>query len=406
MKKVLITILGRGQFLKELNKFDYQLAKYEIEGKIKETKLVSDFLKDIIEPDEVYIVGTDKSLWNIADEYMKDYQRVIIPYGTSIDEFWEIFRIFSSLDVNDSEVYFDMTHGFRSIPFFVSTILNFLKIQKNVKIKGVYYGVFEAKKDGITPVVNMLPFIELNEWIEAANIFVNYSDGRKIKNLIDMKYSELVHYIQNKADLFKYKEIKNIANELKIYTQDVGFAAVENYLESLNKIDEKIDKILEYPAGFEAFNFIVNLLDKEADYFKDLKKKWEKFLKVSEIFFNKNRYAQSLTILRETIHYYIYENLDMNMDIKKFDEKISLIIKNDIDSKNPKFFTEEFLNNLDRVKKLRNVTNHAFLGEKISNKKMKKIVNKLFNLIKDTKNILYDESKIFKDKKGLMDYLN
>jgi len=401
MKKILISMLGRGQFFE--NRYDYKLVKYEIDGRIKETKLVGDFLKDIINSDEVYVVGTDKSLWNVADEYIKDYQKIIIPYGTNIEEFWEIFRIFSSLDVNNSEVYFDMTHGFRSIPFFVSTILNFFKLQKNVKIKGVYYGVFESKKDDVTPIINMLPFIELNEWIEAANIFVNYSDGRKIKNLIDIKYSELANSIQDKSNLFKYKEIKNIANELEVYTQNVGFAAVENYLKSLNKIDEKIEKISEYPAGFEAFNFIVNLLDKEADYFRDLKKKWGKFLKVSEIFFHKNRYAQSLTILRETLHYYIYENLNLSMNIKKFDEKISLVIKNDIGKFN--YFTKEFLDNVDRVKKLRNITNHAFLGEEISDKKMKKIVSELFELIKDTQNILSDEKKVFKNTQLLINSL-
>ena len=392
MKKVLISILGKS---------NYQLTKYKIFE--KHTKLVGDVLKDYIHPDEIYVVGTQESSWSIADEYIKSYEKIIIPYGTSMEEFWEIFRVFASLDIDKSKVYFDMIHGFRSIPFFVSTILNFFNIQKNVKIKGVYYGVFEAQRDGVTPVINMLSFIELNEWIQAANIFIKYSDARDIKGLIDVKYKEFAKNIDDKSKLVNYKEIKNISNELEVYTQSVGFAAVENYLTSLEKIAIKIENIKEYPNGFGAFEFIVNFLDREYRYFEGLDKKWKKFLKKSEIFFYKNRYAQSLTILRETMHYYIYEILDIDMGIKKFDEIVSEIIKNDIN--NYEFFTKEFLDNVDRIKKLRNMTNHAFLGENISSKKLKNIVNELNILIKTSKEILSNEKNVFNNKEKLQEMI-
>ena len=153
MKKILISVLGKGR------QNDYELTEYKIENfPAKKSKLVSDILQDFIQPDKTYIVGTNESLWHVADEYIKNYEKVIIPFGKNSDEFWQMFKIFSGLPVENSEIHFDITHGFRSIPLFVSTILNFFKNQKNAKITGVYYGIFEAKENGITPVVNMLPF--------------------------------------------------------------------------------------------------------------------------------------------------------------------------------------------------------------------------------------------------------
>ncbi|HHG75101.1 MAG TPA: TIGR02221 family CRISPR-associated protein, partial [Persephonella sp.] len=179
--KVLISVLGKG---------NYKETTYKL-GEIEEkTDYVLSVIKRAVNPDKIYIIGTDQSRWDIADTRIKEYERIIIPFGTNYQEFWEIFEKMASLDVENKDVYLDLTHGFRSIPLFISTVMNFFEKVKNAKIKGVYYGMYDVKDD-IKPVVDLLPILEMNSWVEGFTIFKEYGDSRKIGKLIQDKYDDL-----------------------------------------------------------------------------------------------------------------------------------------------------------------------------------------------------------------------
>lgn len=179
--RLLITSLGRSP---------YALTTYQLPNGFRHiTKLVSDALYRYLNPDKVYVVGTEESLWDLASELLGEYEKVVVPYGKSPEEFWEMFRVLSELDVDGKEVYLDITHGFRSIPLFVSTLVNLFTKIKSAQVKGIYYGIWEARhKEGdeeITPVVDLLPLVQLNEWIEGFTLFAHYADGQRLTELIE-----------------------------------------------------------------------------------------------------------------------------------------------------------------------------------------------------------------------------
>ena len=249
--------------------------------------------------------------------------------------------------------------------------------------------ILDSKKQ--KTIRSVPPFIELNNWVEASNIFKKYGDGREIKQLIQNKFKDLA--IKDLEKVKQYKEIKN-----DVYTKSVGFSAVDIYLDSLKKIDEKIDKIVDFPTGFEAFAYIVEDLDSEASKFQETTKKWQKYLKACEVLYEKNRYAQSLTILRETLHYYIYEQLGVEMKLRKFDEIIAKIIADDTKRmekhENTQFFHKDFVQIVGKIKTQRNFTNHAFMGSNVSAGKLGTFVNELKNLIEQSKKILSNEDTL------------
>ncbi|EDP72904.1 TIGR02221 family CRISPR-associated protein, partial [Hydrogenivirga sp. 128-5-R1-1] len=165
--KVLISILGAGNYKETVYSF----------GDIQEkTDYVLSVIEKAVKPDKIYIVGTEQSRWELADKSIKDYEKVVIPFGTNHQEFWKMFEILSKLDVENKDIYMDLTHGFRSIPLFISTVMNFFEKVKNAKIKGVYYGMFEVKTD-VKPVVDMLPILEMNKWIEGYTLYKEYGDS-------------------------------------------------------------------------------------------------------------------------------------------------------------------------------------------------------------------------------------
>ena len=404
--KILISILGKGQYNKELKKSDYQITEYQIEdGAKKESKLVSDIISSQMEFSKVYIVGTEESLWSVADEYLDSYEKVVIPYGKNNEEFWKIFEVLTKLDVENKEIYFDVTHGFRSIPIFVSTLLNFFTKVKNAEVKGVYYGIFEAKENNVTSVVNMLPFLEMNAFVDAFSIFKKYSDGRDIAQIINEKFKEIPN-----EEKRQYGKLRELAKELEFYSKAIGFSALELYHDSLLKIENKIEDIDKIPNNLKAIDFLMSDLKEDVSSFKELKKNWDRDLKTAELLYERNRYAQSLTILRETVLTYILEELALdfgNMDLRE--KSLGELFEGDskrIRDKEPTvYFTKEFIPILEAMRELRNKSNHAFMSKNVGKKDIDKSVENLKKFMKDFRE-LFEHDEVIKDRDGIKEILN
>ena len=394
-EKILISILGRGKYDSEQGKSDYRQTKYQLPGEeAVESKLVSDVLAQKLSPQKIYIVGTEESLWGVADTYLPFYEKVLIPYGTNATEFWQIFDILTRLEVENREIYFDITHGFRSIPIFVSTILNFFENVKNSYIKGVYYGIYDAQKDDITPVINMLPFLEMNDWIDAYTIFRKYSDGRDIAAMIEERF-RLIPDREKK----QYGRIQNTAKELDFYSRCIGFSAVKLYIESLAKIDEYITRIDAIPPQLHTISYLLDAMQKEADQFKNLDKTWQQHLKAAKLLFEKNRYAQSLTVLREVIHTYILEELSLEIEDESLRESgIGRMIREEEQryqrEKKTCFLSAKFLDLIGKIRELRNKSNHAFIKKSVGSREIKNSVENLENYLREIETIFTDQTAI------------
>ena len=97
---------------------------------------------------------------------------VDIPNGSNETEIWKIFGIvFSKLQEGD-ELYFDLTHGFRYLPMLVLVLGNYAKFLKRAKVKGITYGNYEARVDGVAPFVDVTSFSMLQDWTFSAASFI------------------------------------------------------------------------------------------------------------------------------------------------------------------------------------------------------------------------------------------
>ncbi|MEA3505330.1 MAG: TM1812 family CRISPR-associated protein, partial [Bacteroidota bacterium] len=68
-----------------------------------------------------------------------------IPDGNNEEEIWEIFqKVFDVLELED-EVYFDITHAFRSIPMLIMVLINYAKFLKKINVKSITYGNWEGR---------------------------------------------------------------------------------------------------------------------------------------------------------------------------------------------------------------------------------------------------------------------
>jgi hypothetical protein len=78
-------------------------------------------------------------------------------------------------------------------------LINYAKFLKNIEVKGIYYGAFEAgnRDEKISPIWNLISFSYLQEWTIAANNFIEYGKGEGINKLLNEPIEELENVLGN-----------------------------------------------------------------------------------------------------------------------------------------------------------------------------------------------------------------
>lgn len=164
-----------------------QLAHYIYNGQVYSGHSFPEALCQFVPFDRMHVFVTEqaraKTLPTLLERRDPRLEVVDIPDGRNSAEMWQIFaRLVSVVDDGDT-LLFDITHAFRSIPFFVMLALAFLKsAYENVTIERVLYGEF--KKDGVGPIIDLTEFIKLLDWMSATDQFVGFGDSRALVRLV------------------------------------------------------------------------------------------------------------------------------------------------------------------------------------------------------------------------------
>ena len=121
------------------------------------------------------------------DRERPEIQLVPIPDGKSTDELWKTFEPYSEVVDTGDEVILDISNGFRSYPILAFTIAAYLCQVKDVKLKHIVYGAFEARdSQGRVPIFDLAPFTNLLDSMNAINTFQYSGDARLIAKLENM----------------------------------------------------------------------------------------------------------------------------------------------------------------------------------------------------------------------------
>jgi len=266
-RKVFLSFLGKS-FYEETN----YLASNQNQNRMITTRFIQEasilnYTQDFTEKDKIIILTTEGALKNWEDNKhynfrKKEYEfyeglqtklkqlnlssevkNILIPEGESTEQLWEIFQIVFDLIEDDDEIIFDITHGFRSLPMLNMVLVNYAKLLRNIKVKGIYYGAFEAKQKlengkEYSPIWNLKSFVELQEWTNAANIFLNTG------NALD-----LAKQIQDEENLDLKKGLNNLSKNMLV---NRGLNIIEGtqiitLRDALNRIENKHLKPEETP---------------------------------------------------------------------------------------------------------------------------------------------------------------
>lgn len=449
MAKKIISFLGNG---------DYKNTKYSFtnlngEKKIIETRFIQEVISNLVGKEVVLYIGltegdrgSRKTNWESGEKLRfnkktskkeaiyeiglkktlreKDisFKEMSIRDGKNDSEIWENFQIiYDELEEGD-EIYVDVTHSFRSIPIIIMAILNYAKFIKNIDVKGIYYGAFEAREEPelIAPILDLSLFNDITDWTIGAEKFISTGDvtslGSQVSDTI-RAYKKEIQRRDKESDLLRNvnKSLEDFANSL--YT--VRGPMISDYGNQLKKNLKEVKDISI--DELKPFGEILNLVYGKVSFYSGEKLRDVHY--TVKLCKDLNLIQQAYTLLRENLVNFVALAAGINIE----DEDKRMAIENiilsrrakafvrvrdenlDMEEKVKEFVNEDIGNLFDRIGKYRNDLNHGGYRAKYSkadtfNKTLEELINSYESII-DIDNLKLINPDKSKDAKNI-DVLN
>ncbi|AEH51255.1 TIGR02221 family CRISPR-associated protein [Pseudothermotoga thermarum] len=293
----------------------YQAVTYtwvDTDGNAKSysTELFPEAVYHIFEPSMVYVFVTkeakERYLPKLQERLKDKLYPVDIPDGKSEGQLWEIFEKCADIVKDGDEIILDITHAFRSLPLIVFTVAMYLRQTKNVTVKHIVYGAFEARdENNCAPIFDLTAMVDLLDWINGVNAFVNYAAA-------EIFAEKLVH-TQKKLRMGG----GTISSELPTHLQEIGKKLrtlslnlhMNRPIEVMKDANDLLSMLgraqAELQTWAKPFAAIAKTLSKEiselayAEAEKLTKQNLEKQLAIIAYCIRKNLIIQALTLARE-----------------------------------------------------------------------------------------------------------
>ena len=438
MAKILITALGSGTYNKEKNEKEYRPATYYVEEghPLEKTELIASAIDEQWKMDKIIFIGTTGSMWSnvykfycenkgitMNDEYYdklkntelsankdtpienleiekfnatfdKKIKGIVIKYGVdnkeNLENFHSIIEIEKEIEDGD-EIFIDVTHSFRSMSFWLFLIMTYLRdvSNKNIDIKNITYGMFEApneKKE--TPIVSLNLFVDILKWFKGASELKNYGNS----------YSILDELEKNSMDKEIKNELENFSDTMNINYID----SIEESLKNFNTIKDKLNN-LEGPGKYiipQVFKNFINTFDlPNKERLSNEEKKYLLRARLSKWHFDQKRYSMAAININEAIVDFIMDVLSfplIDTEIKTDKSRLAKIwleqIKEVEDEEIKKYGTMYVETRSIRNKIAHSLDNKRDLKEDIKN--LKEYSNNIFNLLLSKDLVKEKDSKL------------
>lgn len=322
--------------------------------------------------------GCEPLMQNVIEGLKDDFgvekiKAIVLPTGKNKEELEWIYSHLNEMitsELNDDctyDVAFDITHSFRSIPFYNYAILNYLKqvTDVNLNINKIYYGAFEAKyrlEDGklVTPIVEL---DKVTNIMNLTNAVSSFNETGSIKGLID-----LLKKIENKNDgmidiLFKLEWAIESNNGDAVYDCFVNMVKFinENNSDEINEYTDILNALknalsIPYYGGKSLFD--IKETNNPIEYSNNQ-------LVLAKWYLSKHRYSQALCVACENFRSYLaclygddkVEYIKDENHRKNALDNFKRAIKYGNDIENVVFY-KKILRFYDKAYKLRNASAH------------------------------------------------
>ncbi|TFE65865.1 TIGR02221 family CRISPR-associated protein [Methylacidiphilum caldifontis] len=387
-----------------LGKGNYRETNYcfKDNGKKIQTKFFPLALAQCYPPDKIFIVVTttidsDKDYQKNLDELSNELKnqkliKITVPSGKSDNELWEIFdNVTDRLiqDITESQdknpkLNIDITHGFRTIPFIALSSVIYFRLIKDINIKAIYYGAYEARDEekDESPVFNLYPFVELIDWLGAAKRFIDLGDSSAFATILTKIQNQQHKERQSENPSIHLKSLGKTLEELSLALNLIRISELPSCCKKLKNQIEKEETQNEIKSYAKPFGLVLDKI-KEAYRF-DSSEDLAQQLKLAEHYLKSNQIVQCGILLREWIVNYTSSQL-IDYDANSLEDRENIEdFLNERPNKSLKF-KEDFTNEKEEkiknfwknISQFRNDLAHCGLGRNyLSAKKLKSNITK------------------------------
>ena len=322
----------------------------------------------------------------------KEIKGIVIKYGVNdkenLENFYSIIEIEKEIE-NGDEIFIDITHSFRSMSFWLFLVITYLKdvSDKNIDIKNITYGMFEAKNKK-APIISLNLFVDILKWFKGASELKNYGNS----------YSILDELEKNSMDKEIKNELENFSDTMNINYID----SIEESLKNFNTIKDKLNN-LEGPGKYiipQVFKNFINTFDlPNKERLSNEEKKYLLRARLAKWHFDQKRYSMAAININEAIVDFIMDVLSfplIDTEIKTDKSRLAKIwleqIKEVEDEEIKKYGTMYVETRSIRNKIAHSLDNKRDLKEDIKN--LKEYSNNIFNLLLSKNLVKEKDSKL------------
>ena len=347
---------------------------------------------------DVPYIGLEKILLDMD----MSFQAVHIPEGKSTEEMWELFEVIYSQLQEGDELYLDITNSFRYLPMLLVVLVNYAKMLKNVTVKAIFYGNYDArdKVSNVAPIMDFLPLSVLQDWTSATSDYLRYGQVEKLYALSESSINPILKDPSTRTD--DVKLLRAFVDRLKDLVGERitcrGLSIIENKnVGLLEKAAKDIQEVTipQLKPVFEKIKESLDIFGAKEDILN--------CIKAARWCCDNKMYQQTTTLLEEGLITFLCCHFKLDYKEKNFRDLMGqcLSAKTRPNEKiifNDSVLAEElladsviwdnklFVKSMQNIQQVRNDYNHA--GFNKHPKKVKDIIDKVESLMDDIESIL------------------
>ncbi len=246
------------------------------------------------------------------------YQAVSIPEGKDSGEMWNLFEVIYEQLQEGDELYLDITNSFRYLPMLLVVLVNYAKLLKDVKVRAIFYGNYEArdKKTNIAPIMDLLPLSVLQDWTLATSDYLRYGQVSKLHELTETSMAPVMRNSETRTE--DAVTLRQFVNKLKEMVEERITCRGQQIVDSktlctvemnANKIQEVM--IVQFKPLFEKIKESLKDFDVRGNVLNCIKAaKW---------CFENKLYQQATTLLEEGLITVLCQHYQL--DYKEVDKR-------------------------------------------------------------------------------------
>lgn len=347
---------------------------------------------------DVPYIGLEKILLDMD----MSFQAVHIPEGKSTEEMWELFEVIYSQLQEGDELYLDITNSFRYLPMLLVVLVNYAKMLKNVTVKAIFYGNYDArdKVSNVAPIMDFLPLSVLQDWTSATSDYLRYGQVEKLYDLSESSINPILKDPSTRTD--DVKLLRAFVDRLKDLVGERitcrGLSIIENKnVGLLEKAAKDIQEVTipQLKPVFEKIKESLDIFGAKEDILN--------CIKAARWCCDNKMYQQTTTLLEEGLTTFLCCHFKLDYKEKNFrDLMVQCLSAKTLPNVkiifNDSVLAEElladsviwdnklFVKSMQNIQQVRNDYNHA--GFNKHPKKVKDIIDKVESLMDDIESIL------------------